>query len=144
MLRVRPAQPQERIELEALQWRASLATERHREDLLANPDAIDLPLEQIERGDVFVADLDGRVVGFAVLLANDRGAELDGLFVEPSCWRQGVGSALVDEAAHRARQLGLTLAVTAGVDARGFYEHRGFSLEGGAQTQFGPALRMSR
>ncbi len=144
MLRIRPAQPHERVELEALQWRASLATARHREDLLANPDAIDLPLEQIERGDVFVADLDGRVAGFGVLRADEGVAELDGLFVEPNCWRQGVGSALVAEAAHRARRIGLTLAVIAGLDARGFYERCGFSLEGDAETRFGPALRMSR
>ena len=144
MLRIRLAQPHERDELEALQWRATLTTDRHRDDLLANPDAVDLPLEQIERGDVFVADLDGEVTGFAVLLAHRGVAELDGLFVEPNCWRQGVGSALVDEAAHRARQLGLTLAVTAGVEASGFYERCGFSLEGDAETRFGPALRMSR
>lgn len=144
MLWIRQALPYERVELEALQWRASLTTEAHRADLLANPDAIELPLEQLERGQVFVAELDGRIVGFAVLLAGNRTAELDGLFVDPSCWRQGVGSALVDEAAHRARQLGLTLTVIAGFAAQGFYERCGFSLEGEAETRFGPALRMSR
>lgn len=144
MLRIRPAHPHEREALEALQWRASLTSEAYRADLLANPDAIELPLEQIERDEVFVAELDGQIAGFAVLVAGDRIADLDGLFVDPDSWRTGIGSALIDEAAHRARQLGLTLTVVAGIAARGFYERCGFRLEGEAETRFGPALLMSR
>ena len=52
-LHIRPALPEERLELEELQRRASLALETYRDQLEANPDAIDLPAEQIERGDVW-------------------------------------------------------------------------------------------
>ena len=69
-LHIRPALPEERLELEELQRRASLALETYREQLEANPDAIDLPAEQIERGDVLVAEMDGRLAGFAAVLTD--------------------------------------------------------------------------
>jgi len=139
-LRIRIAQPEERDDLEALQRRASLALPDYREQLEANPDAIHLPPAQIANGQVLVAELDGRVAGFAALV----GGELDGLFVEPELWRQGVGKALVDEVTHLARLRGLAVTVIAGPVARSFYERCGFSVEGEAQTRFGPAFRMSR
>ena len=143
-LSIRPARLEEREALEALQWRASLANAKHREDLLANPDAIVLPVEQFIFGNVFLAEESRAIRGFAILVVDETQAELDGLFVEPDHWRRGVGTALVNEAVHRARRLGLTLTVTAGADARQFYESCGFSVEGEAQTRFGPALRMTR
>ena len=139
-VRIRLARPEEREQLEALQWRASLANETDRPHLEAHPDAIDLPAAQIADGQVWVADLDGNIAGFAALLDG----ELDGLFVEPELWRCGVGAALVETATHEARRNGLALSVIANPAARGFYERCGFSLEGEAQTRFGPALRMTK
>ncbi len=127
-----------------MQRRASLALEEYRQQLEAAPDAIELPAEQIERKQVIVAELGNRIAGFAVVLADDDLAELDGLFVEPEYWRQGIGAALVDVAVHEARRQGLAMTVIANPSARGFYERCGFALEGEAQTRFGPALRMSR
>ena len=43
---IRSALNAERSSLEALQWRASLANRGDRDSLLANPDAIALPVEQ--------------------------------------------------------------------------------------------------
>ena len=139
-LTIRPARPQEREDLEALQRRASLALPEYRAQLEAHPDAIDLPAEQIAQGQVLVAELDGEVAGFIAVV----GSELDGLFVEPEHWRRGIGSALVEAATHQARRRGLSLSVTAGPNARSFYESCGFAVEGAAQTRFGPAFRMSR
>ena len=93
---------------------------------------------------MLVADVDGKVVGFAVVIRDGGKAELDGLFVEPDHWRRGIGAALIDAAVHQARRRGLSLTVTAEPSARAFYERCGFSLEGEAKTRFGPALRMSR
>jgi GNAT superfamily N-acetyltransferase len=143
-MQIRLARPEEREELEALQWRASLANENDRPHLEANPDAIDLPAEQIERGEVFVAHLAGHMVGFSGTLQEDGHVELDGLFVEPKMWRRGIGAALVDVAAHEARRQGVALMVVANPAAQGFYEKCGFTVEGHAETRFGPALRMSR
>jgi len=139
-LTIRLAQPDEREELEALQRRASLALAEYREQLEANPEAIHLPPAQVANGQVLVAELDGRIAGFAAVV----GGELDGLFVEPDLWQRGIGAALVDEATHEARRKGLALTVIASPSAREFYESCGFSLEGEAQTRFGPALRMSK
>jgi GNAT superfamily N-acetyltransferase len=144
-LHIRPAQPEERLELEELQRRASLALNEYRDQLEANPDAIALPAEQIERGEVIVAEIDNRITGFAVVLAEQDRAELDGLFVEPELWRHGIGSALVEAATHEARRHGFSLlAVVANPSAREFYERCGFTAEGTTETRFGPALKMSR
>jgi GNAT superfamily N-acetyltransferase len=144
-LSIRPALSEERAELESLQWRSSLALEDDREQLLAHPEEIHLPAERIERGDVLVAEMDGAIAGFAVLVEQDGLAELDGLFVDPPLWRQGIGRALVDATVHHARRRGLTMmAVVANPAARDFYEKCGFSVEGVVQTRFAPAFRMSR
>lgn len=143
-LSIRLARPEEREALEALQRRASLALEGYREQLEAEPDAIQLPLAQIERGEVVVAELRDRPVGFAAVLIDNDYIELDGLFVEPEYWRQGIGAALIDVAVHEARRRGLAMMVIANPSARDFYEKCGFTLEGEAATRFGPALRMSR
>jgi GNAT superfamily N-acetyltransferase len=92
----RLAVPAERSALEELQRRASLMWEEDRAALLANPDAIELPLEQITGGRTVVAENAGQLLGFSVVLPRDDGdAELDGLFVEPTYWRHGLGRALV-------------------------------------------------
>jgi GNAT superfamily N-acetyltransferase len=143
-LRIRPARIAEWALLEDVQRRASLEPGPYQDQLLANPDAIALPVEQIERGQITVAEIDGRIAGFAAVVENDGKAELDGLFVDPALSRQGIGSALVAEAVHKARRRGLALTVVASPEARLFYEKCGFTVEGDAETRFGPALLMSR
>ena len=137
---IRLARTDERPALENIQRRASTALPEYRADLEANPDAIHFPQEQIDRGDVFVAEIEGRPVGFAAL----DGAELDGIFVEPDLWKRGIGKLLVDAAIHEARRRGLSLTVLGNPTAREFYERCGFVAEGIEQTRFGPGLRMSR
>jgi GNAT superfamily N-acetyltransferase len=138
------ARPNERLDLEELQHRASCALPEYREQLEASPEAIHLLLEQIERGDVVIAEGVDGVAGFAVIVVSADSAELEGLFVEPGLWLRGVGSVLVEHAVHEARRAGLSLTVIAAPGAREFYERCGFSVEGDAETRFGPALRMSR
>jgi GNAT superfamily N-acetyltransferase len=137
---LRRAEPEEHEELEQLMARASLELPDYREALIANPDAIHVPPAQIANGQVIVADMEGIIVGFAAVV----GGELDGLFVEPDLWGQGIGRALVDAATHEARKRGLALRVIANPSARRFYESCGFIIEGEAQTRFGPALRMTK
>ena len=141
---IRLARPNERMDLEELQHRSSRAHPAYREQLDANPEAIDLPLAQIERGEVSVAESVDGIAGFAVVVIQADSAEIDGLFVEPGLWRRGVGSALIDAATHEARNVGLSLTVVAAPEAVGFYEKHGFTAEGGVETRFGPAVRMSR
>ena len=141
---VRPALPSERQALEALQLRASSHATRYAEQLRAHPDAIAIPPDQIAAGLVRVADADGQVAGFAVLLPPAGGAcELDGIFVDPGQMGRGIGRLLIDDAVAIARRAGaVAIEVTANPDALGFYERLGFAAGDEVQTRFGPALRM--
>lgn len=86
---IRPARPEDaeavvrvyrESRAEAMPWLPVLHTEE--EDVNWYRDRL--------RGQAFVYELDGRVVGFAVV----REGDLDALYVSPRAQRQGVGSAL--------------------------------------------------
>jgi GNAT superfamily N-acetyltransferase len=140
-VQIRAAIVAERKDLEALQLRASLGNPGDRDAILANPDAIYLPLEQILEGRVFVAELDGALAGFAAVLPRADGkTELDGLFVEPDRQKHGIGRRLVEHCCNFARQQGSpALHVVGNPHAEGFYLRCGFALVGATNTRFGPA-----
>jgi N-acetylglutamate synthase-like GNAT family acetyltransferase len=143
---IRWAHPSEREALEALQWRASLNNPNDREALLAHPDAIFLPAEQIAAGQVYVAEQAQEIVAFAVLLPRgERAMQLDGLFVEPHFWRQGAGRLLVDYCCRVARKKGAALLhVLGNPHAEAFYRACGFSAAGKEKTRFGTGLLMRK
>jgi GNAT superfamily N-acetyltransferase len=144
--KIRDAQPTETSALEDLQRRSSDVWEEYRGQLAAHPDAIELPHAFVDNGWVRVAvDAAGASIGFSVVIPSDgRVHELDGLFVERAEMHRGVGRALVEDAAERARSRGaIALEVTAG-PAQPFYERVGFVVTGDARTRFGPAVRMRR
>jgi GNAT superfamily N-acetyltransferase len=145
-LRIRNATATEAPALEALQRRSSDVWEEYREQLTANPDAIELPQAFSDEGWVRVTvDTHETPVGFSVVVpTNGSVHEPDGLFVEPDQMSCGVGRALVQDAAARAAdQRADALEVTAG-PAQAFDDRVGFNLTGPAQTRFGPAVRMRR
>ena len=146
VLSVRLAVTSECSALEALQRRASLRNPGDRAALLANPGAIVMPPEQIAAGQVFVAERDAAIVGFAAVLPRaDGDTELDGLFVEPEIWKSGIGRALVERCCVWARANGAAaLHVIGNPHATGFYEACGFKITGTHHTQFKPALRMRK
>ena len=141
---IRPAVTGEQKTLESLQLRASLNNPGDREAMLANPDAIVLPPGQLDAGQVFVAEQKGVIVGFAVVLPREDGqVELDGLFVEPSLWKGGIGRSLVDHSAVFARKFGaMALHVIGNPHALGFYTACGFESLGVTKTRFGTGLLM--
>lgn len=143
---IRPAIPAERRSLEALQWRASLGNEGDRDALLRHPDAIDLPLEQIAGGGVFVLEQDGAIAGFAAILPRDDGdMDLDALFVEPTLQRSGLGRKLIDHCAEKARLMGSSaLHVVGNIHAKPFYLTCGFTVVGTFETRFGPGVLMRK
>lgn len=74
-----------------------------------------------------VAELDGRVVGFADL---DPTGYIDRLFTHPSATRRGVASALLTEILGRARNRGIAeLSAYASALARPVFERFGFVVE---------------
>jgi GNAT superfamily N-acetyltransferase len=141
---VRSADASEVGALVELQRRASLVWEEYRDQLIASPDAVEVPVEAFAGDGVRVAVGAEGVVGFSVVLAGaDRVRELDGLFVEPAVMGQGVGRVLVADVVARARDDGVErIDVTANPRAVGFYERVGFVADGPVPTRFGPGLRM--
>ena len=143
---IRCALASEREYLEALQRRASLANAGDREAILAHPDAIEIPLDQLESGQVFVAAQGETIVAFAAILPRlDGDTELDALFVEPSIWRQGIGRRLLKHCQYAARSLGSgALHVIGNPHAREFYLASGFKIVGVSKTRFGEGIMYRR
>ena len=143
---IRPAVPSEKLELEQLQTRASLANEGDREALLAHPEAIQVPLEQIAGGRVFVSEFDGAIVGFAALEPREDGqSELDGLFVDPHMQRRGIAKSLIEHCAEVVRKQGCTaIHVVGNPHAEEFYSACGFEVVGTTETRFGPGILMRK
>ncbi len=143
---IRTAIVAEQRALEALQLRASLTNDGDREALLANPDAIKIPLEQIAAGRVFVSKLSGATVGFSAIEPRvDGETELDALFVEPNIRRHGIGRLMVEYCAEVARKQGSTaLHVIGNPHADDLYLSCRFKQIGTIQTRFGVGLQMRK
>ena len=135
---LRPAKEDEREALGALKLRATLAWGDHtREVLLALGGADELAAELLAAS--FVAEVGGRIVGFATLVTkDDLEAEVEELFIEPGVWRKGIGTRLLEEAARRAVAAGARrLSVAANPRAKAFYEACGFHQIGEVPDSFG-------
>jgi N-acetylglutamate synthase-like GNAT family acetyltransferase len=143
---IRRAVVSEQKALEALQLRASLTNAGDRDALLAHPDAIELPAQQIADGNVFVSERNGEIVGFAALLARQDGqVELDALFVDPSIRRCGVGRSLVEHCVQIVCAQGSSaLCVVGNPHAYDFYSACGFNVVGKTETRFGLGLLMRK
>ncbi|MFZ5483682.1 MAG: GNAT family N-acetyltransferase [Pseudomonadota bacterium] len=87
---------------------------------------LDLWSKRLASGTVLVAEVAGRVSGFARL---EHSGSIDLLFVSPEIVRQGVGTALMAELLAKARTLGIgTLSAEVSVVARPFFETHGFKV----------------
>jgi GNAT superfamily N-acetyltransferase len=146
MLRLRKAVPGDQRAMEDVQRRASLVHEEYRAQLLAHPDAIAVPIEQIEAGEVCLAERDGVIVGFAAVVARaDGDADLDAIFVVPELWKQGIGRVLLDEAERIAIGRGArAMHVVANPAAIAFYKSCSYAIVGRAETRFGSADTMAK
>jgi len=145
-LLIRLALPTEKPELEQLQRRASLENKGDRDALLAHPDAIQVPVEQITGGRVFVSEWEGAIVGFAAIEPRGDGdTELDGLFVEPRMQRRGIGQSLIAHCSEVARkQRATAIHVVGNPHATGFYAACGFKVVGTKETRFGQGFLMRK
>jgi GNAT superfamily N-acetyltransferase len=76
--------------------------------------------------EVYVAEVGGRVVGWAGLIPQGEVCWLDDLWIEPEWMGRRIGTRLFEHAAARGRQLGATrMEWEAERHARGFYEKLG-------------------
>jgi putative acetyltransferase len=92
---------------------------------VANKDADKYKHAMIELGeDMFVAEVDGTIVGFASLLEDCIRA----LFIHPDAGRQGVGAALLSSVEEYAAGMGhASLTLSSTLTAVGFYQTHGWS-----------------
>lgn len=86
----------------------------------------DFSAEGLHAKRAFVADEDGRVVGWGGVLRRGETAWLDDLWVEPEAMERGVGTELFAHARELARSLGASrLEWEAEPNSVGFYEKMG-------------------
>jgi GNAT superfamily N-acetyltransferase len=95
----------------------------------------------VERGQVTVAEHDGRVAGFLAL----NGDWVDHLYVDPPAQHRGLGSALLRHAQGRSATLQLWV-FQRNTRAIAFYEHHGFAIaeltDGARNEERTPDARM--
>lgn len=91
--------------------------------------------------EIFVGEIDDRVVGFAVIGPEDGAglgtdvAELDRIYVEPGHWARGIGKTLfrhcLEWVREKSYQRLCVWTLEPNTRARRFYESLGFALDGG-------------
>jgi len=99
---------------------------------------------------VLVATLEASIVGFCSSLpsrdadATPNVGEIAAIYVDPTFWRSGFGSSLVEATVESARQRNFTeltlWVLTGNGSARAFYEARGFKTDGHSKTEQHPGF----
>ena len=104
----------------------------------------DFDPESLRKRLLYVAESDGRPVGWAALIPRGEVGWLEDLWVEPAWIGRGVGRALFEHAAAEARQRGARrLEWEAEPNAQGFYEHLGATyLRDSEETEWGRVLEV--
>lgn len=88
--------------------------------------SLDFSLDGLRGAEVYVADVDGRVVGWAALISRGEVCWLDDLWVEPAWIGTGIGSRLFRYTAERGTRLGARrMEWETEPNAVGFYERMG-------------------
>jgi GNAT superfamily N-acetyltransferase len=124
---IRPARPDDAAALHALTI-ASKGSWGYAEERMRALDAqLDIGADLRRAGRAVVAERNGRIAGWAQVLAPREGISLlDHLWVAPGSMRSGVGSALFRQAAAAAREMGATaMEWEADPNAAGFYARMG-------------------
>jgi GNAT superfamily N-acetyltransferase len=84
--------------------------------------------KRLSESNPFVAEEHNQLVGFAELAAN---AHIDCFYCAHDWQRKGVGSALLQAVEHEASKQGISrIFAEASITAKGFFEKKGFSVEG--------------
>ncbi len=125
--------------------RSSLSNEGDRALLTEHPEFLELTDIAVPEGRTWIAEAEGRVVGFVTLRETASAAEVEDLFVDPDCMRRGIGRALIETIAGVAADRGWPqIEVDANPHAQEFYARTGFAPSGRVQLEHGIAMRMRR
>jgi len=80
--------------------------------------------EELKTSRIWVAEADGQVVGFTAV----DGAYLGWLYVDPDCYGQGIGRALLQRALQKQRGQSWTIVLEGNTPALKLYRSEGFEL----------------
>jgi GNAT superfamily N-acetyltransferase len=87
---------------------------------------LDFSRATLRKKEFYVAEEDGRIVGWSAVIAQGDVCWLDDLWIEPNWMRRGIGTCLFEHAAKRGRQLGaVRMEWEAERHALGFYDKMG-------------------
>lgn len=145
---IRPAEPRDVEFLPAIESRAAVRFREtvHAEVADGEPTAVGVFAAAAAAGRLWVAQLDGRVVGFALAEVLGGVAHLEELDVLPEHGRRGLGAKLLSAVYDWASACGcaeLTLTTFADVAwNRAFYESQGFTVMSGERMRPELAARM--
>ena len=144
VVRVRRARPDEGERLRAIAIEAKAYWGYDRDRVVAWAEQVDLSPDALQKKEVYVADEDGRPVGWASLIPRGDAAWLHDLWIEPGTIRTGVGTLLFRHVAERARSLGASaLEWEAEPNALGFYERMGGrALRDSEPSEWGRTLQV--
>ena len=125
-------------------FRRAVLTNEGDRDLLSEHPELTVLEPPLEDDVVLVAEVTGRLVGFATARALGHDAyTVTDLFVDPDHMRSGVGRALIDAIVAVTARSGRTrIEVEANRHAVAFYGRVGFVAVQEVQLEFGTALRM--
>jgi GNAT superfamily N-acetyltransferase len=104
----------------------------------------DFEPESLRRRLVYVAEEDGRPVGWAALIPRGEVGWLEDLWVDPAWIGRGIGRALFEHVATEASQRGARrLEWEAEPNAQGFYRHMGAAFRRDSEeTEWGRVLEV--
>jgi len=136
-----PIRPYEPGDLETCRSLWAELTEWHRriygDPRIGGPDPgrhFDAQLQKSGPENFWVAELQGRVVGLAGLIVQEREAELEPLIVSEKCRGQGIGKRLAETVVAAAQERGLrglsVRPVARNEEAIGFFHKLGFDVLG--------------
>ncbi|MBD8021265.1 GNAT family N-acetyltransferase [Brevibacterium gallinarum] len=123
---IRFARPDEASALSALALRSKGHWDYSADFLELCRDELTYTAEKCGSGDVFVAEQDGQILGFAALDGTPPDGDLEALFVDVGAMGRGVGGGLLQHVLKVARNRGFTsLTLHADPGAEPFYAHHG-------------------
>ena len=121
MIDIRQAKPTEIDALTASCHRSTAHWGYDRDFMERSRDALTVRPEQVEAGDVLVAELDGVAVAVAALAPDADGFEIELFFVDPPAMGRGVGVHLFHAVLAHARARGIaTLSILSDPNAQAF------------------------
>jgi predicted N-acetyltransferase YhbS len=142
---IRPARPEEADLLTALCKRSKAHWGYDESFMQMSEAALTIAPAFIAANAVLVAEKDGEILGVASVtpMEEDAAFDLVHLFVEPDLMARGIGRALFDAAASRARERGGdTLIILSDPDAAAFYRRMGAQDLGDAPSDSIPGRKL--